>query len=473
MKNSRSDAPRDPQAHSRGRHHYAPTVQVIRDVSGFKLRRSTGDGSGLVRFQLLVAVSLLVGGLSGCAALTFPVSGIPAHRVPEELLGEPKDLTETIDLALLGQPAADQYRLAPRDVLGVWIDGILGDRAQAPPIHYSVQKTVAPGLGFPIQVRENGTISLPLVPPIQVAGLSVQEAEAAVVRAYTIENLLLQPGVDRIMVTLIQPRTYRVLVMRQESIGGATIIENDIVTNQRRGTGHQLELQAYENDVLTALSRTGGLPGLEAFNKVVIERNVSRIPTGALAAPGELPPMGGSRRRIEIPLRTLPGEPLQFGPEDVILHDGDVVFVEARDHEKFYTGGLLPTGQYTLPRDYDLDVIEAISMVNGTIANGGFQTNSVFISSFLESGIGGPSPSLVVVLRRTPDGGQVPIQVDLNRALRDSRERILIQPGDVILMQETPGEAVARYASRAFTFFGDWRIWDRGDSSGLAAVALP
>ena len=42
--------------------------------------------------------------------------------------------------------------------------------------------------------------------------------------------------------------------------------------------------------------------------------------------------------------------------------------------------------------------------------------------------------------------------MDLNRAFRDPRERILIQPGDIIVLQETPGEAFARYFTQTFRF---------------------
>lgn len=430
---------------------------------------------------LLAAAWLCVGGFGGCASLTFPVTGIPAHRVPPELLGEPVEETKTIDLALLGQPAPEVYRLHPGDVLGIWIDGVLGSRSQAPPVHVAPLQNMSPGLGYPVPIREDGTVSLPLVPPIRLSGLNLAEAERMVTRAYTVDRRLLKPGVDRIMVTLVRPRTVHVVVMRQESVGGATIIEDNLLINQKRGTGYELELPAYKNDVLNALALTGGLPGLEALNRILVHRNVGR-PTaplpGAMLAP-DLAQDGipsdsleRPRQTIEIPLRTRPGEPLPFGPEDVILHDGDVVFIEARDYEVFYTGGLLPTGQHTLPRDYDLDIVEAISRVSGTIANGGFDTHSIFLTS-VPPGIGGPSPSMAIVLRRTPDGGQVPIRVNLNRALRDPRERILIQPGDVVLLQQTPGEAVVRYAGDMFNFFIDWRVWMRRDSAGIATMALP
>jgi hypothetical protein len=58
----------------------------------------------------------------------------------------------------------------------------------------------------------------------------------------------------------------------------------------------------------------------------------------------------------------------------------------------------------------------------------------------------------VSVLRRTKFGGQINIRVDLNLALRDQRENILIQPGDVIILQETVGESLTRYLTTVFRF---------------------
>ena len=44
----------------------------------------------------------------------------------------------------------------------------------------------------------------------------------------------------------------------------------------------------------------------------------------------------------------------------ILLHDGDIVFIESRETEVFYTGGLLGGNQFALPRDYDIDVVRAI-----------------------------------------------------------------------------------------------------------------
>ena len=93
--------------------------------------------------------------------------------------------------------------------------------------------------------------------------------------------------------------------------------------------------------------------------------------------------------------------------------------------------------------------------------------------TFLTPGIGAPSPSLVSIIRRTPGGGQVAIRVDLNRALRDPRERILIQPRDVVLLQETPNEAVVRYITQVFKFNFFWQAIHGPHESGTTTLTVP
>jgi hypothetical protein len=62
-----------------------------------------------------------------------------------------------------------------------------------------------------------------------------------------------------------------------------------------------------------------------------------------------------------ISLRMKPSDPVPFRPEDVILQRGDVVFIEARDTEVWYSGGLMPPAEHVLPRDRDLDVVQAVA----------------------------------------------------------------------------------------------------------------
>jgi hypothetical protein len=175
---------------------------------------------------------------------------------------------------------------------------------------------------------------------------------------------------------------------------------------------------------------------------------------------------------IRIPLRVRPGEEVNIRPQDVILKNGDIVYVRARRGEVFYTGGLLPVRMFPLPRERDLDVVEAVALVGGPFINGGFNSNNL-TGSLINGGMGFPSPSLVTILRRTHGGSQIPIRVSLNRALRDPRERILIQAGDIVLLQETVEEAITRYiqTNLRFNFLGT--IIRQRDLTGTATLALP
>jgi hypothetical protein len=425
----------------------------------------------------------------GCAAWTNPVAnGIPVRRLPQELVaGRARDQMQTIPLTLLRQAPSKEYRLAPQDVLGIFIDGVLPltspeQALPQPPVYFPSQfeplrAGLSPALGFPIPVRDDGTISLPLAKPLPVAGLTVEQATEAIRRVY-LDAGILQEGRERIIVNLMQTRLVRVTVFRQE-VGGFTGGVRGFISSssEKQGTGHIVDLRAYENDVLNALASTGGLPGLDAYDSIYIFRGgqtdsalTNRLQT---LPPGENPLTLADLHvpTVRIPTRWPRYQPLPFDPRDVILESGDVVFLEARVHDLFYTGGLLPAGEHELPRDYDLDVLEAVAQVRGTLLNGAFGGSNLS-GELLNPGIGNPSPSLLTVIRRTPGGGQVPIKVDLNRALRDPRERILVQPGDVLVLQETPGEALSRYLSDVFNFTIIARVIERGSTDGVATLSV-
>lgn len=451
-----------------------------------------------IGWAVLLASSLL----TGCAAWTNPVSdGLPAHAAPVDLLAIPKDCQEPLRLTALQQPRPTEYRLAAGDVLGVYIEGVLGDVDVVPPVNVVDMTGQAPSLGFPVVIREDGTLSLPQIEPLSVDSMTVTEAEQAIIKAYTTGAApILQPGRERIIVSLVRPRQVRVLVLRQDSPSGAIelptpgIIRSSrqfrggaegIIRGNSNGTGTIVDLPAYENDVLNALARTGGLPGLDAANAIVIQRGASLglgctapgVASDGVFFDGEYVhllergefPVGG-RPVVRIPLRIWPGQPLPFGPEDIILHAGDVVLIEARSKDLYYTGGLLPSGEFPLPRDHDLTVIEAITQVGGPLVNGGINSNNLS-GALVAPGIGAPSPRLLTVVRRTPDGRQVPLVVDIDLALHDAKENILVQAGDVLILQESRPQALARYFSQFFNFRLSGVFLDRGSAAGTATVS--
>lgn len=563
----------------------------------------SGCDWNLVQRILMCASALsLLFLMSGCTAFR-PLYGIPVRKLPMEFrAGESRANMETIDLSRLGQTPPPAHLVDSGDVLAIYVEGALGKLEEAPPIFTPQNADSNPSFGYPIPVREDGAISLPLISPVSVRGLTVAQVEEQVRKAYTVDRKILEAGRERILVSLQKSRAHKITVLRQESsnsplvsisAGGAVQLGQS-----KKGTGQVVVLHAGENDVLHALTLSGGLPGLDAQNAIYVLRrpraaalpavssiqrpfprsasnskkkssgliqltsgqnpyggrynlavqtpNPAAFPKSYQSAPAVQPPWAqpapdvvsaesvpleqsggydpyaGSRstttsyrqggqpiparqpdlvpptaapdsiqrsppsppspagnqepqpapvyddqgtycppelqpylssgtRIIRIPIRLHPGEQAQFSEPDIMLYDGDIVFIESRDTEIFYTGGLLGGGQYQLPRDYDIDVLDAISIAQGrqiqnAAAGGGFGSRIGGISAINQDI--SVSASNLYIIRRLADGGRINIKIDLNRALRDQNENLMIQPGDHLILRYKPLEAVGAFIER-------------------------
>jgi hypothetical protein len=98
----------------------------------------------------------------------------------------------------------------------------------------------------------------------------------------------------------------------------------------------------------------------------------------------------------------------------------------------FYTGGLLPGGEWPLPRDYDVDVLGALAIAGAGI---GGALNQQTGGSFSPQSIGGSPPGQLYILRKTPCGDQITIAVDLTRAINSAGARPLVQAGDILILR--------------------------------------
>lgn len=430
----------------------------------------------IARWLPLAAIALACAVSGGCTALTNPLAdGIPVRLLPPEILGPSKCDYQTIPLTALQQPQPDAYRLDAGDILGITARDFIADQMAAPAggapaLQGREQNRLAPTSGHPVTVLEDGKITLPGVPKLSVKGLTIDEARVAIQKHYA--DLKLEPVPrEKIVVTLLHPRQHKVLVFRQEATSfqagqdGPTPIS-------KRNAGFVVELPAYQNDVLHALARTGGLPDLDAYNEIIIHRDGMNKPQ-VVKQPDKAKPAVTIGETIRIPLRQPFGSPLPMGKDDIVLKTGDVVFLEARDEQVFFTAGLLPAGKHMLPRDHDLDVLEAITMVRGPFYNGAFGGSNLS-GTLIQPGLGNPSPSLLTVLRRVPNRGQVPIIVDLRAAIRYPQERIVIRPGDVLVLQEKPAEALARYMGQTFFNFElAWNMFQSRSAVGILNTATP
>lgn len=485
--------------------------------------------------------------LSGCAAL-FPVTGQPSDEMNRQMRLPNRSPKRTINLSLLRQNPPVEHLVDSGDVLGVYIEGILGNAETTPPVFASNDKFALPSVGYPIRVDADGTISLPMTAPLRVKGLTIAQVRQLVFDAYTRgARPLLQADRPHIHVALQKPRTYRVIVIREESgnafgnRGAASVVNFEI---DKRGTGRVVTLPAYRNDVLNALTETGGLPGLDAETVIYVMRarrngcgcqpggnavsgvvqdpmviraqsmqpDYSGKPVSILPdrlrkkaeametapVPGTSPPdvpddahghvseplgldnatgFGHSMLQlapvpqqqllppqqfgqpsnegcqpqadlIRIPLKIRPGQPVSFSEQDITLQDGDIVLVENRVREFYYTAGLLGGGQLVIPRDYDIGVMDAIALAESD--------NRRVLSS---NAIGGVSvlnqdvtvgASRVILQRRLPSGKVVPIEIDLYEMMKHPEKQIMIQPEDRIILRYTRAEAFFAFFERFF-----------------------
>jgi protein involved in polysaccharide export with SLBB domain len=401
-------------------------------------------GAGAI-FSVLAAVVFLG---PGCACHKDTV---PAAMCGPSICESPRGGQQPINLIDLRLNPPQEYRLGAGDLLAIYIEGLQGNAGGLPPVNIPQQEGLLPAAGYPVPVREDGTIALPLIDPLEVQGQTLPETEDQIRQAYSVRTHILPPERSRVVASVMRKRTFHVLVVRQDraEIMAAYTPGQVVPEPAKIGQAHALELAAYENDVLHALVASGGLPGVSARNEVIVLRGAFKDPNQMRKLMIELQDPKTRDATVaqlpnltRIPLRVSPcSQPLGLNPQDIILGDGDVVVIESRANEVFYTGGLLKGGQYPLPRDYDLDVLGAIAMAGGSIgtAAGGTATSAGVV---VAKGGGIFPPTRVTVLRMA-QGRQIPIHVDLNRAMEDPHERVLIQPDDFILLEYTTPQLIA------------------------------
>lgn len=408
--------------------------------------------------------------LTGCTALFSPIDTIPANRIPAQFLAEAQADKVPLDPARLRQTKPEFYTLDSDDVLGIFIEGVLGNFEDAPPVQLPAPDSdLPPAIGYPVPVREDGTLSLPLVKPIPVRGLTIQQAESLIQRAFRggPEPILKEDG--RIIVTLMRERTYRVFIVRQDNSFSQAGINfqgqgrSQGVTDRsdQSSRGFVLQLPAYKNDVLNALLQTGGIPGVNAKAEIRVLRGnrLEQVRRDQQMAEfyrtngqgqfpyGSIPKIADETNSLRIPLRLKPGQIPSFRMEDVILRDGDVVYVDTRETDVYYTSGLLGGGEFPIPRDYDLDVLQAISVAGRDVAT----TRSTGI-------LGGSAqnlpPTELIVLRQIPGDNQIAVRIDLNDAINDPKQRMLVKAGDTLVLRYKPQEEFVNFVTNVFFTFG-------------------
>lgn len=417
--------------------------------------------SNLLNFRIAAAIAMCcsMSIITGCKSSIPTEALIPAQEVLNAACCKP-DTTQQINFLALRQTPPEEYTLGKGDTLGIYIQGVTGDKDTPPPVNFPEDPGAQPGLGYPVPIRDDGYISLPLVAPIRVTGLTLADAERRIADAYTKDKEILLEGNEKIIVTLMQRRTYNILVIREDVDSGNQL--NSLNRNQvyiPQGGSNEttsIQLPAGENDVLHALSETGGMPGERARNEIVIFRggqtgDVDSLVQEVNAPLGQQGTMRDQSKMIRIPIEAERGQFPNLSEEDITLYDGDVVYIKGREDEVFYTGGLLEGGRFPLPRDYKIDVLEAIAIAGGSVSGA--------------AGSGGlgraaaPLPATQVTVLRKCGCEQTAIDVDLRYALADPSERVIVQPGDLIILEYRKRELIGNTIAQVFTFGGVFNLF--------------
>jgi polysaccharide export outer membrane protein len=254
------------------------------------------------------------------------------------------------------------------------------------------------------RVQQDGTINLPDIGLVNVAGVEAQAAEA-LIRAEAVRQDLYRNPTVTVSITFQKKNRVQVL--------GA-------VKNQ--GT---YELPPNTSDVVSALAAAGGLK--ENAGQYIEVRDPSgrlRSPESDFVGDAETPATNVSSTKEETGLVTSYRIDLidaaKSGEGRYLVPDGGIVMVEQRDPAPIFVQGLVKTpNRYDVPIGKDLRLLDAISLAGG-------MSNQLADKIF--------------VIRQEP-GKQEPllIQISYRRAKRSSDANIRLGPGDVVSVEHTPG----------------------------------
>ena len=414
--------------------------------------------------SMFVIFATLVGAV-GCVSPCGPAVTHPASSVRNASCCNTTE-TEKINFLTLRRTPPDEYILDSGDTLGIYVQGITGDKDTPPPVHFPDDDSMQPALGYPVPIRDDGYVSLPLIPPVRMTGMTLGQAEARIREAYTKDRKILLEGSDKIIVTLMQRRTYNVLVIREDISDQRTynLRSNEtFIDDNNQGQTTSIDLAAYENDVLHALSETGGMPSESAKNEIVVIRGAMKNPDfdagGIVQAIGTPEPNSSGESQflsganvVRIPIESVMGEMPSLTEEQITLEDGDVVYIEGRTRDVFYTGGLLEGGRFPLPRDYEIDVIEAMSLAGGNVATTAGSSGQGIRG-------GGILPATQLTVYRKSGCNQCAIEVDLRCAFNDPSQRVIVQPGDMLVLEYRQKELVVNSVAQIFSFGGIFNLF--------------
>lgn len=378
--------------------HFMHRVSLTRTVRAGPFGRATRVG--------WLGIGLLMSVVFGCQSGIYS----PANLPPQYDAVNPVDVG-SLDLSqLAGIPTRNDV-IQPGDVLEI---------------------TIATGLeegspvGWPVRTTEAGTVNVPNVGVVRVAGLSLTEAEMAIRTESIRRSVFRDPSVS---VLLADRRSNQITVLGPVNQPGIK------------------ELPLYQSNLLGAIVAAGGLSS-QAGTLVEIRMPGGQQPLDKANAdnasvrdayPGGLPVQQASYGT-----ETMPSQPTvvrvdlaRLGEQPSrgqYIPDGSVVNVEHRSPQVIRVIGLVNRpNQFELPLDQEVRLLDALAMAGG---------RTIEIAD------------KVHVVRNPPGGGEpIVIRASVRKAKHNGEANIRLAAGDLVSVEQTPATLVLQ-TLRGFVRFG-------------------
>ncbi len=350
------------------------------------------------RYASLVGFTLL----AGCQSAAFQ-----AERLPAEFRTASVNAKPTLNLAQVAAPGAGAAMLAPGDLLEITV---ATGRSE---------EKIEPVLA---RVADDGMVDVPVIGPVPVAGLEAFDASQNITNLAIQRGMYLHPlvtveikskAVNRVTVLGAVkeqgvhelPRGGSDLISALAAAGGLTEEADSVVEIIKQPKFNQTAQDATQTPATSDESSELQLAAYQA---------VGRPPSPQASKPGWL-----ASQTVRIDLSS--GVPLTGG--DYHLSDRDIVRVVPRKQEVVYVAGLVKDpGQFDLPLDQDLHLLDAIALAGGQSSS---VADKVFVIRHMEN-----QPEPIV------------IQASISKAKQNGLENLRLAPGDTISIEQTPATAI-------------------------------
>lgn len=313
----------------------------------------------------------------GCRVTDGERVAINSAALPVAYRAANNSVAPPIDLSVLARRSLDSDLIYPGDLLDLTL--LTGAETESPE-------------PLPYRVSPAGTLDLPVVGPVKVAGLTLTAAEEEV-RKVSIERRVYRSPTVSLQVNSRESDRVRVV---------GAVKEPGVYELPRAGS-----------DLLAALTAAGGLSE-EAGYSIELRH--------PFAGPGVRPASyqggvdsGPAEQSVHVDLL----EAMSGNTGDLRLRDGSVVMVGERQPETVYVNGLVKqAGEYELPRSKPLRVTQAIALAGGREIE---FADKVHVQRYLK---GRSEPIL--------------IEVSLDEAKSNADANLVLMAGDVVSVEETP-----------------------------------